>query len=349
MTKKFNRLEELRRYVDKNDTGIEIAPYCTPIASRRDGYNTINVDVFHTTTIRERAASDAFVDSEKMALIEEVDLVGDASELAALTEKLRAEHQIGYIVSSHNFEHLPNPLKFLKDCSEVLKEGGVLSMAVPDFRTCFDHFRFPTRLSDWLEAYHNPLPLPAPSRIFEASSVYAEYADIDDRHLAFSMDRLQPDRFDPTTNLREQYDAYLNRLNGPFDYVDSHFSAMFGETFELMVRDLIYLGELDLEVLEVSETLGHEFFVHLRKSSPSIEPDSAFFERRAALLKQVQAGLGTGAFPTVRAKQVLKLSHLSLNGIVDFRALMRRVFGKKSFDRLRELNANRRARRKNTG
>ncbi|WP_298840452.1 methyltransferase domain-containing protein [uncultured Roseobacter sp.] len=349
MAQKFDRITELRRYADKSETGIEIAPYCTPIASRREGYSTINVDVFDTATILKRAAADEFVDCAKRELIEEVDLVGDASDLAALTKKLRTDHQIGYIVSSHNFEHLPNPLKFLKDCSVVLKDGGVLSMAIPDFRACFDHFRFPTRLSDWLDAYHRPSAMPQPSRIFETRSVYAEYRDFDGSHLAFNLERLRPEKFVPVTDLKEQYSAYLERLERPFDYVDSHFSAMFGETFELMVRDLIFLGELDLEVLDVSGTKGHEFFVHLRKSTPPEEPDSLFFERRAVLLKRIQAGLGSGALPTVRAKQVLKLSDLSLSCIFDLRTLFRTVIGAERYARLRRMNADRRARRKSTG
>lgn len=323
---------------------MEIAPYCTPVAPKGDGYKTIIMDVFDTAEIQARASGDATIDKSKIALIEEVDVVGDASDLAALTETARADREISYIVSSHNFEHLPNPIKFLVGCAEVLQDGGMLSMAIPDYRVCFDHFRYPTRLSDWLDAYHQPTTMPAPERIFEAFSVHAEYVDGDARHLAFNIEHAEPAQFEPLEGLKRCYDDYLSRLDGNFDYVDSHFSAMFDKTFELMVRDLIFLGVLDFEILEISETRGHEFFVHLRKSARPVVAAAQHQQIRAQLLKDIQYGLGAQAFRTVRAKQVLRLSELSLYTFFNPKSLVRTLVGKNTFGRLQAMN---RARRQN--
>ncbi|MGC3937874.1 adenine phosphoribosyltransferase [Roseobacter sp. EG26] len=346
MAGKFDRLSELRKYIDKSQAGIEVAPYCTPIAPRSDGYRTIVMDVFDTDTIRERAAKDVTIEKEKIALIEDVDVIGDASDIVALSEAVRAEHPINYIVSSHNFEHLPNPIKFLAGCAEILQDGGVLSMAIPDYRTCFDHFRYPTNLAEWLDAYHRPTDMPSPARIFEAFSVYAEYAEGDTRHLAFNFDQAEPRKFRSQVDLKSLYQTYVSRLDGSFDYVDSHFSAMFDKTFELMICDLIWLEILDFEILEISPTRGHEFFVHLRKPLKPTAAIDQYQDVRMKLLHEIQFGLGAQAFKTVRARQVFRLSDLSVYSFFNPKHLARRLMGEAFFTRLRVMNAARKNRQR---
>jgi hypothetical protein len=43
-------------------------------------------------------------------------------------------------------------------------------MAIPDYRACFDHYRYPTRLSDWLRSYHHPLIQPDAESLFDSDS-----------------------------------------------------------------------------------------------------------------------------------------------------------------------------------
>jgi hypothetical protein len=69
-----------------------------------------------------------------------------------------------------------------------------------------------------------------------------------------------------------------------------------------MVRDLIYLGLLNLEVIEVTETVGHEYFVHLKKSSTSKISQEGYYNERARLLREIDHGLGPLAFDQVRSR-----------------------------------------------
>jgi SAM-dependent methyltransferase len=138
----MSRLSQLLAHVDATKTGIEVAPYFNPAVPKATYPKVLTLDVFDTATLKERAAEDPQIYSEKIALIEDVDLVGDASSIGALVSAKGLAGKIGYIVSSHNFEHLPNPIRFLRGCSEVLEPGGVLSMAVPDARACFDIFPY---------------------------------------------------------------------------------------------------------------------------------------------------------------------------------------------------------------
>jgi SAM-dependent methyltransferase len=172
-----DRREEITRYITPEQVGIEIGPYFAPLAPKRLGYDCLVLDVCDATTLRRRASKDPNVLREKIRNIEEVDLIGSASDIAEL---VAARHRLGsfdYIVSSHNFEHLPDPIRFLKGCAEVLRPGGILSMALPDSRACFDYFRPPSTLADILEAYFTRRDRPSATQIFEQQALGARYVD----------------------------------------------------------------------------------------------------------------------------------------------------------------------------
>jgi ubiquinone/menaquinone biosynthesis C-methylase UbiE len=52
-----------------------------------------------------------------------------------------------FVIACHMLEHLPNPLKALKEIYRVLKPGGILYLSVPDKRYTFDSERQVTPLS----------------------------------------------------------------------------------------------------------------------------------------------------------------------------------------------------------
>ena len=171
----MNRLRKILEFCDLSGKGIEVAPYFNPAVPKRDGHDVLIMDVFDTETLRERASIDPLIPQDRLHEIEDVDLVGDASRIGDVVENTGAAGEIAYIVSSHNFEHLPNPILFLQGCYTALRPGGVLSMAVPDCRACFDHFRMPTRLSDWLMAFHENRGQPSPETIFDYTSNFAYF------------------------------------------------------------------------------------------------------------------------------------------------------------------------------
>jgi SAM-dependent methyltransferase len=56
----------------------------------------------------------------------EVDIWGTAEDMPEIPD-----HSQDYVISSHVFEHLPNPLKALREWVRVLKDGGIIFMIVP--------------------------------------------------------------------------------------------------------------------------------------------------------------------------------------------------------------------------
>jgi len=336
----MTRLHQLLGHIDTSKMGIEVAPYFNPALPKSTFAKVLTLDVFDTTTLKERAAEDPFIQDEKIALIEDVDLVGDASNIGNLVTEKGLAGKIGYIVSSHNFEHLPNPIRFLHGCSEVLEPGGVLSMAVPDARACFDIFRMPTRLAEWLAAYHEARSQPSPETIFDSASNNAMHVGFGVTSPGVALNLANPAKFRLQSDLREAYAAYIQTRQQPGAYRDAHCTVMLPETLELMLRDLHYMGLMDLEIIEISRTHGFEFFVHLRKP---LAPGQAIEKAehlavRQALLERITANLGSAVY---RRGRFLPLPN---RVALHTKALFGAIIGRERFAKLSAANRARKAR-----
>lgn len=62
---------------------------------------------------------------------------------------------LDFVVASHVLEHLVNPVRFLEQCHELLRDGGLLYVGVPDKRRTFDADRERTPLADVVSRYRN--------------------------------------------------------------------------------------------------------------------------------------------------------------------------------------------------
>ena len=60
---------------------------------------------------------------------------------------------LDFVIANHVLEHLVNPIRFLEQCYQCLKPGGVLYLALPDKRNIFDRDRSRTPLSDLVARY----------------------------------------------------------------------------------------------------------------------------------------------------------------------------------------------------
>lgn len=246
----MRRERRILEHISRDMRGIEIGPGHAPLCPKRDGWNVLTLDVFDTDELRRRAADPA--------TIEPVDLVGAAHDLAVMAPP----GDFDFIVSSHNFEHLPDPVRFLRAAEDVLRPGGVVSMAVPDHRRCFDTFRPASTLGDILEAFVERRDRPTPRQVFDSATMFAAGAGV-----------VSPST--PVASLgleRDIGDAWREWLGGLKGYKDAHCWLFTPARCELILRDLRYLGLTGLEVISVSPTVSHEFFIHLRKP---VQPGAA--------------------------------------------------------------------------
>ncbi len=280
----MSRRNEILKHADKDARGIELGPYFSPLASKHDGYNCLYLDVFDTQTIRRRAAADPFLSAEQAAQVESVDLVGDAVRIDELCRDAGETEPFDYIISANNFEHLPNPIKFLQACGRVLKTGGFLSIVVPDKSGCLDFYRPRTSLTAWIEAFFEERERPTYAQIFEQVSMIARGAGEEASVASFS--------FVAERNLRASFEDWARkRVENDETYFDVHCSAFTPNSFRLLLTDAYFLGLSPFIVEEViDDKVQGGFYAHLRLNSYktfSEQETAAHYARRQHILQKV--------------------------------------------------------------
>jgi SAM-dependent methyltransferase len=283
----MDRRTELLRFIHRDQIGIEIGPWHAPLAPKRDGYRSISIDVFDTDTLRRRAVDDPSIDEAGVARIEDVDVIGPAQEIAELVAaRFGADFTCDYVLSSHNLEHIPDPIRFLQGCQRILRPNGVVSLAVPDHRCCFDYFRAPSATADWLSAYFEKRTRPTLAQWFHQNATHCRLKR--DGQLVGSFDlAAEPRDIVPLETLRNAYAEWKRAVeSADTTYRDTHCWAFTPESCALILHDLRYLGLLALDVARVSATHGNEFYVHLRKPEHPVAIDErAFYDARAQYLR----------------------------------------------------------------
>jgi SAM-dependent methyltransferase len=138
--------------------GAEIGPQDRPLVGKHEG-TVLYVDHCGTEELRRRFADQPTVDLSRL----QVDAVWGKETLRQAL--LRAAELPGtdtttfldYVLASHVIEHVPDFVGWLDEVHDTLRPtspgGGVLRLAVPDKRYCFDILRTTTVLIDVLEAY----------------------------------------------------------------------------------------------------------------------------------------------------------------------------------------------------
>lgn len=277
---KMKRKNLILKHISKEQRGIEIGPWFSPLAAKKDGFNSLVLDVFDKDRLIENAIADPAIPDDRVPCIEDVDLLGTSTEIEQLIASRNELGTFDYVVSSHNFEHLPNPIKFLQGCGRVLKAGGMLSMAIPDKRVCFDIFRPASTLGQWIEAYFENRDKPSLAQIFEHHASFAEF------------NRRAPYASEASTSLKGLYAQWLSSAEdvSPRKYQDAHCWVFTPASFELMIRDAKFLGISPFSVVSISKSKGNEFFVHLRNEAKNLNHEddaSAHFSQRQRVLSRM--------------------------------------------------------------
>lgn len=282
----MDRRDIVLKFLTKDMKGLEIGPWFNPLAPKAEGFNCIVLDVFDSETLRERARNDPNVPPSLWDRIEEVDVVGSSTHI---DELIGARGELGtfdYIVSSHNFEHLPNPIRFLQGCAKVLKPGGMISMAIPDRRACFDYFRPVTTLSSWIGAFIEDASSPSRAQYFDMVTCLGLFDTGESKTISFHRG-VDPDKVFTALRLDESLAEWKDSSRDG-QYFDSHCSVLTPSNFELLVRDVGYLGLSPFDVVEIKDSPGAEFYAHLRlgESSAALRPDD-YESVRNRLLHQI--------------------------------------------------------------
>lgn len=235
--------------VDKRSLGLEIGPSHCPVAAKRDGFNVRVLDHLDAAGLRAKYA-DHGVD---VAAIEEVDYVWSGQPL----EELVGDTRFAWIIASHVIEHVPDLVGFLNSCERILTPEGLLSLAIPDKRYCFDCRRENTAIGRVID-----VALLKPTN--HSPGTAAEYfLKVCRKGGRIAWGEGHAGDLESVHGLADALQAMARVREG--HYYDLHEWVFTPDSFRGIVRDLHDLRLIGLEESCFHDTRGHEFFVMLRK------------------------------------------------------------------------------------
>ena len=237
--------------LDLDGLGLELGPSHAPVAPKAEGFRVEVLD--HAN--RERLVEKYGLLGVDTSRIEEVDHVWDGQRYAEL---VGGAERFEWILASHVLEHVPDLLGTLLQCQEILKPGGILSIALPDHRYIFDRERTPSSLAAVIDAHLREDMRPTPGTVAEfylrfvkkgtSEAWYPWYPGVVHR-----------------SNTTEDALARFERSRVSEVYQDVHVWVFTKETFAGIVEDLGRLGLLDLEIVAPPAGRLIEFFLQLRR------------------------------------------------------------------------------------
>lgn len=238
------RIKILLEGVDLQGLGLEIGPSHNPLLPKAEGYNVRIADHLDQAGLIEKYGY------KGVGRIEAVDYVVRPGRL---TDSV--PDRFSYIVASHVAEHTVCLICFLQDCEQLLEPGGVLTLALPDLRYCFDRFRERSGLGRVIDVHHAGHLVHTPGMVAEHFLYNVEQSG----HVTWSAGEAGTYRF------RYDVDAVQDRVRAATagEYIDTHHWVFTPHQFRLLVHDLRSLGFISLVERSFTDTIDHEFFVSL--------------------------------------------------------------------------------------
>ncbi len=275
---RMSRKDKLLHHVRKSGVGIEIGPSFRPTAAKKDGFQVHVMDHANREQLIEKyKALDIPVDD-----IEEVDFVWHGEPYAELAGKTKF---YDWIIASHLIEHTPDLIGFLADCESILNDEGVLSLAIPDKRYCFDHFRPLTGIAKVIDAHF-------PQRTSHTLGTAIEqnlYAVSKNGRGCWRQNLVGEYRFlssveSACSHLKTVLDEKTTRQGDAKSkaYLDCHGWCFSPHSFRLIIHDLYLLGLTSLREVSYFPTHGCEFFVTLGRQGAGLR------HSRLEMLKKIE-------------------------------------------------------------
>lgn len=237
--------------------GLEVGPLNRPIV-RKDEGDVSYVDVFDRDGIVRHYEGDPAVPTDD---IPELDyhLIGADGATSTLVEATKSGAPFDWVVASHVIEHVPDLIGWLTELAAVVEDDGVLVLAIPDKRYCFDVHRPPTTVGQMVEAHEAGNQRPP------VAAVYDYFSSVVDAN-ARKLWRGRVPTFDDRIHSLEEARHHVERTVAG-EYVDCHVWLFTPESFLLQMHELRITGRSDwvVERMEPTPRRDLEFRVVMRR------------------------------------------------------------------------------------
>jgi SAM-dependent methyltransferase len=237
--------------------GLEVGPLHRPVIARGEG-DVSYVDVYDRDRIVEHYATDPDVPVED---IPEIDfhLIQPDGTTVTLAEATARGAPFDWVMASHVIEHVPDLIGWLAELAAVVRDGGVLVLAIPDKRYCFDVHRPPTTVGHLVDAHLAGLQRPSVAAVYD---YFSSVVDADSRQLW----RGRIPTYDRRLHSLDEARHHMERtLAG--EYVDCHVWLFTPDSFLRQMHELRVTGRSDwvVERMEPTPPGELEFRVVLRR------------------------------------------------------------------------------------
>src|ERR1039458_652469 len=237
--------------------GLELGPLYSPIVSKEEAKISY-VDHMSTEDLKKKYKGHPFS-------LQDIVLVDHVLKNNSLKDTLKGK-KFDYIIASHVIEHIPDTVSWLADIASILKDGGILSLVIPDKRFTFDILRNESRPADVIGAYLDRQTKASSAVIYDYVSKFRENVVASEVWSNPHRDY----RKKPANSLKQAYNTCLENLK-PGNYVDSHCFVFTPYSFFDIVRALIEHDLFGYEIAYFKDTPENqlEFYVSLRKVKKS--------------------------------------------------------------------------------
>lgn len=274
-----DRRELILKHLDLSSPGLEIGALDKPLVGRGDGA-VLYVDHAGTDELRRK-----YRDDPNVGDIVDVDVVWSEGRLA---QSLGGKGPVSWVIASHVLEHAPDLVGWLEEVAEVLAPGGILSLALPDKRFCFDAKRRPSDLSDVVGAHVEGRRQPSLAAVFD---FWARYTTVDcNAAWGGRLDRLPDD--DDQLGLDK---ARLARAITAYN--DVHCWVFTPASLIDILRRLVVLGLMPwYEIVEFTPTPVNavEFFLALRRLPDDLDGGDRLARQLASIPTATDDAVGAG-------------------------------------------------------
>jgi SAM-dependent methyltransferase len=276
--------------------GLELGPLANPVV-RRDMGAIRYLDHVDTDGLRARYAAHDGFDIDAIVPIDYVSHTGSIRDVVA------EEAPFDYVIASHVIEHVPDLVGWLGDVRSVLRDDGVLSLAIPDHRRCFDALRSPTVTADIVHAHLSKPTTPTPRQVFDHYSSAVAW------HGFISWEEEPPfAELVPVHSETEAFERAAEAVTSG-DYQDVHCWVFTPSSFARLFAALQRLRLVPFSLESCSDTTGGEFFATLRA-----------VDTHAAVSPAVGDGLLATASEHAAVRNELRATQLELRQVVGSRS-----------------------------